>query len=150
MRRYWYIWVLIAIIAVLGALVARVQWANSVPSRPKTLPATAVWVPAPPAPLDCAPRGYWLACWLNDDLNQDYCKVTDYSGRIDFEGEFSPVVGSNPIPDSGLHLKKVEDWAWSEQGQRTVPVVHLDNGTILVPTRNLAEMRRLYFSTGKP
>jgi hypothetical protein len=153
MRRYWYIGVVVVILAIVGGGVARIQWANSIPSRPKDLPVAAVWVPAPPAPLDFSPRGYWLACWLNKSQNQDYCKVTDYKGTSDFEGDFSPVAGSNPIPDNDLHLKKVETgslWAWSEQDQRTVPVVHLDDGTILVPMRNLAELRHLYFSTGKP
>ena len=152
MDRYWYIWVLITIIAVLGALAARLQWAGSTPARPKTLPATAIWVRTPPTPLEFSPQGDWLACWLNKARNSDYCRVTDYRGKLEFEGDFSPISGLNPVPDSDLRLKNGTGdlWAWSDQDKRSVPVAYLQDGTILVPTRNLAELRRLYFSTGKP
>src|ERR1700691_3001322 len=109
MRRYWYIWILVAIIAVLGAVIARIQWANSVPSRPKNLPVAAIWVPAPSAPLDFSPRGYWLACWLDAARNVDRCKLTDYDGtNPKLEADYSPVSGPNPVPETRLHLKPLE------------------------------------------
>ena len=146
MDRYWYIWVLITIIALLGAFVARIQWANSVPSRPKTLPATAIWIPAPPAPLDFSPRGYWLACWLDGTRNVDRCKLTDYRGRNPkFEADYSPVTGPNPVPEDRLHLRAADpEDLWAVAGQELVPVAHLENGTVLVPTRDLSELRQRF------
>lgn len=162
MRRYLYlgIGIVLAIVAALGAIVARIRWANSVPSRPKTLPATAIWIPAPPAPLDFSPRGYWLACWFDGARNVDRCKLTDYNGKESaynkgnpsFEAEdYSPVTGPNPVPEARLHLRSMtSEELWAVAGQELVPIARLQDGTVLVPTRNLAELRRLYFSTGKP
>jgi hypothetical protein len=157
MDRYWYIWVLITFIAVPGAVVARIQWANSVPSRPKTLPATAIWIPAPPAPLDFSPRGYWLACWLDGTRNVDRCELTDYKGKevTYFKGDpgfepedYSPVTGSNPVPEARLHLKPLSSTTelWEAVGRETVPIAQLQDGTVLVPTQDLPQLREHYES----
>ena len=153
--RYWYIWVLITIIAVLGAFVARIQWANSVPSRPKTLPATAIWIPAPPAPLDFSPRGYWLACWLSTTRNVDRCALTDYNGKevTYFKGDpgfepedYSATTGPNPVPEARLHLQAVSSTVqlWTKVDRDVFLIVHLQDGTVLVPTRDLSELRQRF------
>jgi len=156
MRRYWYVGIGIAlvIVATLGAVVARIQWANSVPSRPKTLPATAIWVPAPPAPLDFSPRGYWLACWLDGARNVDQCELTDYKGKevTYFKGDsgfeptdYSPVSGPDPVPEARLHLRSMtSEELWAPAGQGLVPIAHLQDGTVLVPTADLAQLRQRY------
>lgn len=146
MHRYWYIWGVIAVVAALGVVVARIQWAVSVPPRPKTLPATAVWVPAPPAPLDFSPRGYWLACWLDAARNVDRCKLTDYKGKnLSFEADYSPVTGPNPVPEDRLHLRFVSsEELWASAGQEMVPIVHLQDGTILVPAQDLSQLHQRY------
>jgi hypothetical protein len=147
MRRYWYIWLLIAILAVPVAVIARVQWAISVPARPKNFPAAAIWVPAPPAPLDFSPRGYWLACWLDAARNVDRCKLTDYKGNPKFEADYSPVTGPNPVLEDRLHLRAAgpED-LWAVAGQELVPVAHLEDGTVLVPAQDLPQLRERYAS----
>lgn len=150
MRRYWYIGIgiVIAVLAVLGAIAARLQWANSVPARPKNLPVTAIWVPAPPAPLDFSPRGYWLACWLDTTRNVDRCEVTDYKGNPSYEADYSPIVGTNPVPEARLHLKPLSSTMdlWQAAGQDTVPIAQLQDGTVLVPTKNLPQLRKYYAS----
>lgn len=147
MRRYFYIGIgiVIVVVAVLGAVVARIHWANSVPSRPMTLPATAIWVPAPPAPLDFSPRGYWLACWLDTIRNANRCELTDYRGIPSFEANYSPVTGPNPVAEDRLHFISVSsEELWAPAGQRLVPIVHLQDGTVLVPTENLSQLREHY------
>ena len=148
MHRYWYIGVgmMIAIVVVLGAVVARIQWANSVPSRPKDLPATAIWVPAPPAPLDFSPRGYWLACWLDAARNVNRCELADYKGSPSFEADYSPITGPNPVKEDRLHLRSVSSEELWAPGQELVPIAHLRDGTVLVPSRNLPQLRRRYAS----
>lgn len=147
-HRYWYIWIVAAIVAVLGAIVARIQWANSVPSRPKNLPTTAIWIPAPPAPLDFSPRGYWLACSLDAVRNVDRCELTDYKGHPSFEADYLPVAGPGPVPEARLHLKPLSSTTelWVPVGQETVPVAHLEDGTVLVPAQDLPQLRERYAS----
>jgi hypothetical protein len=140
MRRYWYIGIVVAFLAASVAVVGRLHWAISVPSRPKNLPTTAIWVPAPPAPLDFSPRGYWLACWLDTIRNANRCKLTDYKGRNPtFEADYSPVSGPNPVPEDRLHLRAsgTED-LWVVAGQELIPVAHLEDGTVLVPTKDVS------------
>ena len=146
MHRYWYIGVLVIILAILGALVARVQWASSTPSRPKELPATAIWVPAPPAPLDFSPRGYWLACWLNATHNVNRCKLTDYKGNPTFETDYLPTAGPNPVQEARLHLKPLSSTTelWVPVGQKMVPVAPLEDRTVLVPAQDLPQLRERY------
>ena len=143
MRRYWYIWIAVVVVAVVVAVIARLHWAASTPSRPKDLPATAIWIPAPPAPLDFSPRGYWLACWLDIARNVDRCELTDYKGKSSFEADYSPVSGANPVPEARLHLGSMtsED-LWAPAGQKLVPVAHLQDGTVLVPTEDLPQLRQ--------
>jgi hypothetical protein len=149
MKRRWYIGIgiVIAIVAALGAIVARIQWANSVPSRPKNLPATAIWVSAPPAPLDFSPRGYWLACWLDAARNVDRCELTDYKGHPDFEADYSPLAGPNPVPEARLHLRSMNsEGLWAVASQELVPVARLQDGTVLVPTEDFARLRKNFAS----
>jgi hypothetical protein len=149
MRRYWYIGTVVAIVAVLGAVAARLQWAASVPSRPKNLPATAIWVPVPLTPLQFSPDGYWLACWLDAARNVDRCELTDYKGRNpEFEADYSPVTGPNPVPEARLHLKPLESTfqLFAPAGQDEVPIARLEDGTVLVPTRDVSQLRERYAS----
>jgi hypothetical protein len=147
MRRYLYvgIGIVIAIVVTLGTIIARIQWANSVPSRPKSLPATAIWVPAPPAPLDFSPRGYWLACWLDAARKVDQCKLTDYKGNPSFEADYSSLTGPNPVAADRLHLRSVSsEELWAPAGQELVPIAHLQDGTVMVPAQDLPQLRERY------
>jgi hypothetical protein len=148
MRRYWYIGVVVVILAIVGGGVARIQWANSIPSRPKDLPATAIWVPAPSAPLDFSPRGYWLACWLDTARNVDRCELTDYKGHPSFEADYSPLAGPNTVPQTRLHLQTVSSTMglWTKVDKEVFLIVYLQDGTVLVPTENLSQLRQRYAS----
>jgi hypothetical protein len=135
--------VVVLITAMLSALGIRVWWASSAPSRPKGLPETAIWVPAPPAPLDLSPRGYWLACSIDETRNVDHCKVTDYKGKSKFEADYLALNGPNPIPKDRLHLNHFGSTTdlWVVVGQELVPIARLEDGTTLVPTQYAAELR---------
>jgi len=146
MHRYWYIGIGVVIVAVLGVAIARLHWAASVPQRPKELPATAIWIPAPPAPLDFLPRGYWLACWLDAARNVNHCKLTDYKGHPNFETDYAPVAGENPVPEARLHLNSLKSTTelFVPVGLETVPIAHLEDGTVLVPSQDLPQLRERY------
>jgi hypothetical protein len=136
--------VAIVLAVIFSAVVVRLHWASTTPSRLKGMPRNAIWVPAPPAPLDLFPRGVWLGCWLDRERNVNRCKVTDYAGSSIFDEDFSPVIGPVPIAEEQLQLKEVgtmELWAYPEKDRRGVPIVRLKNGSILVPSRDVAELR---------
>jgi len=117
------------------------------PPRPKSMPLNAIWMPGPNAPLDRTPRGVWLACWLNQAKSINRCKVADYKGSVQFEEDFLPVAGVAPVPSELLRPQPVgtmELWTWVEKDKRDVPVVRLENGTILVPARDLEVLRGRY------
>jgi hypothetical protein len=131
----------------LGATMLRLHWAASAPSRPNGMPENAIWVPAPLSPLDLSRRGVWLGCRLDRSKNVNRCKLTDYAGSTELDEDFLPVTGAAAVGADRLHLKKVgtmELWTWSERDHRSVPIVHLEDGTILVPSRNLTELRARY------
>jgi hypothetical protein len=111
----------IGVAAVLGFLGIRLLWAARIPSRPKAMPQTSIWVPGPPAPLDLSLRGVWLGCWLDETKNVNHCKVTDYKGNAQFDEDFLPVNGHAPIAHEHLHLKQIgtlELWTWIEEDKR--------------------------------
>jgi hypothetical protein len=148
MRRYWYIGILVAIVAALAAVVARLQGAASIPPRPGELPVTAIWIPAPPAPLDFSPRGHWLACWLDAARTVDRCKLTDYKGNPSFEADYSPLAGPGPVPKARLQLRSVSSTMelWTKVDKDVFLIVHLEDGTVLVPAENLSQLRQSYTS----
>ncbi len=138
----------VVIAVAIGALILRIQWASSTPSLPTGLPQTAIWIPGPPVPLDFSRRGSWLACWLDHDLHVDRCSLTDYKGNSEFEADYSPVAGPNPVPENRLHLKSLDSTMdlWSAIGQDFVPIAHLEDGTILVPARDVDKFRTRFIS----
>jgi hypothetical protein len=138
------VFIVVVALALFSMLFLSIRWAAD-PRRPTDLPQTAIWIPAPPAPLDLYPRGYWLACWLDRTRNVNRCKLTDYKGKPKFDDDFSPVAGPNPVPEDRLSLKHMGSTdLWAVAGQDLVPIARLKDGTILVPTRNLAELRPRY------
>lgn len=139
--------VLGAVLAVVACLGVSLMWAAHTPSKPKDMPATSVWVPGPNAPLDFPPRGVWIGCWLEKTRNVNRCKVADYKGQVEFEEDFVSVTASGSIPDAELKLKQIgtmELWTWVEEHKREVPVIRLQNGTVLVPKRDVDALRIRY------
>ena len=149
-RRYirWFVIALAVTVAGLVALGLRLHWAASPPSRPKNLPADAIWVPVPPTPLEFTPNGYWLACWFDPARNVDRCETTDYKGKQEYVADYAPLNGPNPVPEDLLKLKPVEStfdlfaFAGDTIEADMVPIARLEDGTILVPSRDLAAFRK--------
>jgi hypothetical protein len=126
-------------LAVVGVFGLRLLWASRTPSRAPVMPEQSMWMPGPRAPLDLSARGVWVGCWLDQARLVDRCRVADYRGNIQFDEESVPLAGSPPVADTNLRLKRVGTmklWTWVETERRQVPVVRLENGTVLVPTRD--------------
>jgi hypothetical protein len=131
----------------LGATDVHLLSAASDPQRPKNVPKNAKWIPGPPAPLDLSPRGVWLACWVDQSRNVNRCKVTDYKGNTQFDEAYVAVSGRGPVSNDRLHVKPIttmELWTWVKKDHRDVPIVRLEDGTILVPARDIDDLRARY------
>jgi hypothetical protein len=78
----------------------------------------------------------------------DRCELTDYKGHSNFEADYLPAAGPNPVPEARLHLKPLSSTTelWVPVGQETVPVAHLEDGTVLVPAQDLPQLRERYAS----
>jgi len=137
---------LIVVVTGLTCLVLRLYWASSIPARPRTLPANAIWVPAPPVPFDLERRGDWLSCWVDRQQKVNRCRVSDCGGATKYEGDLLPLSGAGPIPEQRLRLKPVtttmELWMWSDSAKRDVPIVRLTDGTVLLPANGYEELKR--------
>jgi hypothetical protein len=106
-------------------------WAGLPPKRPSDMPANAVWVEPPPAPFD-SPRGYWLGCWEDQATR---CRLTDLKGTTLFEDIFRPYGNAaKTVSETDLRLKKLytTEVLLFLDGEE-VPVVHLEDGTVLIP-----------------
>jgi hypothetical protein len=93
-----------------------------------------------------------LACWLDAARDVDQCELTDYKGKEvtyfkgdpDFEAtDYSPVTGPNPVPEARLHLQAVSSTMelWTNVDKNVFLIIHLQDGTVLVPTQYLTQLR---------
>ena len=130
------------------------------PSRPKDMPRTAQFVVSGYDLLHNEPKGDWIiACEPDAPENATFCRVTDAHGVVIFQGDFLPVSGHKPIPESSLHiasgdldLDRIFVRGPAEGG--LVPVIPLVSGELLVPaadsialadrwTKNPDELQRI-------
>ena len=74
----------LAVIAIAGAY----WWSNVPPSRPKSVPSTAVWLWGPNVGLPGPKRGLWLDCRRGSVREAIHCATTDKAGVVEYEGEF--------------------------------------------------------------
>jgi hypothetical protein len=132
------------ILLLCGAALALLSWlAARVPARPKNLPPGALFIPSAPEPFEFSPHGLWVGCWQTGFTNR--CIVTSAGGEPEYDGEFLPLQGVGPIPENQLHPVFREDaghlWTWSERLRKSVPIVCLANGVILLPSEDFDELK---------
>jgi hypothetical protein len=130
------------LVTVLLGLRLLIWWGHSTPKRPANVPANAVWIPGPPVVLDLSRRGDWLGCSVEGNSNR--CVVTQSSGAVEYDGLFSPMEGHGPVTEEHLRFsaKKSSDlWVYLNQASRNVPVVRLQDGTVLLPVNGYDELK---------
>lgn len=118
--------------------------ATRIPSRPKLIDRSAVflWAPAVGFPGGLPRRGWWLNCW--EEAGRDRCKLSDISGRTEYEGEFVTYRGRRSVAEDELRIDAAgtaDQKVWV--GNILVPLVHLDNGQVLIPTAAYDQAVRL-------
>jgi hypothetical protein len=133
-----------AVIGVLAlGIVGAYWWLNIVPARPAEVASDAVFLWAPHVGLPAPRRGQWLSC-RREAATLYRCTLTQISGRVEYVGEFVPYPRSGPVAgiESAIDAEKSrEQEIWI--GDALVPLVHLTNGTVLIPASKYQEGTRL-------
>jgi hypothetical protein len=123
-------------------------WTSRVPSHPTGVRADAVFLWAPAVGLPAPRRGDWIACW--EEAPSILCQLNNIDGTPEYKGEFVPYGENRSIPPTALKIdseKTREDAVWV--GDALVPLVHLQNGDILVPASKYDEGVRLLQKRGR-
>lgn len=127
--------------AILGTMmvlaVVVLWWAGRPPRRPASLSSNALYIEKGVVPFKLSSTpGDWLDCWFDEHEQVDRCKMTDESGKLEFEDVFLPYEGQSPL----LQDKLVFDtrrtghvWTGSYEKGTRIPVVYLSDGEILLP-----------------
>jgi hypothetical protein len=121
------------------------RWiANRVLGRPNRVAsnATFLWAPAVGFPGGLPRRGWWLSC--SENAGHDICKLSSIDGITEYEGEFLSYPDGVSLPSDHLQVdaeKTTEYKLWI--GKTLVPLVHLTNGKILIPSKEYEEGVRL-------
>ena len=107
------------------------------PIPPTGMPASAVWLHEGVSMASSDPKGLWASCWYVEDRDSDRCKVVDYQGVLEYEGDYLPSNSQRPLRDDALHIQSVPPstlWVWGRVEDQPVPVLPLKNGLIMVPS----------------
>lgn len=125
-----------------GILVAY-WWTNTVPSRPKSVRADAVFIWAPHVGVPVPRRGWWIACWESEGKN--WCSVSWIDGTLKYQGEFIPYRRTTSVPTAELIIdaEKTQQADGFWLGETRVRLVYLTNGDVLIPAERYQEGKRL-------
>jgi hypothetical protein len=112
------------------------------PHRPARLPATAVWRPTPSEELLLRPHGDWVTC--RNQSSSIRCVLTDAVGSIEYDGSFAPFPASAVLSDDRLvpvTSDTLSPWVWSNHANRFVPIIQVEDGTVLTPDESAGDLR---------
>jgi hypothetical protein len=122
------------IVAVIGAY----WWSNIPPRRPLGVSSNAVFLWAGHLGLPAPKHGTWLECWTDSTVGENRCRLTEMDGTRSFEGAFLANRGNSPVPQSDLHVLTEQTSQsvdlWVRVNTQLVPLVFLQNGTVLIPS----------------
>jgi hypothetical protein len=116
--------------------------AGQTPPRPQQVSDAAVWRPTPSDSVPFAPHGDWVSC-AGAGMTT-HCVLTDAEGKREYEGVFQTVPDRRPITAAELQpitSEAYSPWMWSARENRMVPIIHLEDGTVLTPRESVAELR---------
>src|SRR5208283_5034715 len=135
----------IAIVLLIGVLVAVLWWTCRPPQRPPNLPANALYIERGVVPFKLSNSGEWLDCWFDKHELLARCKLTDMNGRAEFEDVFLPYSGQAPISETDLTLDRKRTgtlWGGTYEKGTLYPIVYLSNGDILLPRSEYETAKR--------
>jgi hypothetical protein len=114
------------------------------PARPTRMPTSAVWRPTPSESVVLWPHGDWVNC--RDEGTRDHCTLTDATGETEYDGYFVPLPGDGSVAVPNGRLRPVTSdtispWMWSKHANRLVPIVQMEDGTVLTPAESVEDLR---------
>jgi hypothetical protein len=121
------------------AFLALMWWGSRIPKRPANISASGVFFERGAVPFELSVHGEWLDCWLEVHTNTDQCRLTDEKGAPEFEGTFVPYESKAVVPEPEL---RVDTTKTGHLWMGVIPVIFLQNGTILLPQSDYAKARK--------
>jgi len=123
---------------VAGTVLAFRHGANALQATlPGDMPANAQFVQSGYDIARNEPKGEWIACRSDTGEDANFCRVTDPHGMVIYEGDFLPVYGMDPVPDSKLKVATNEEekelWIDGPTADGPVPLIPLADGDVLAP-----------------
>jgi hypothetical protein len=106
------------------------------PALPRDMPRGADFVPVGYDLQHLEPKGVWIACSTDTERNADFCRVTDATGEVVYQGDFMPLGSFTPLPADQLQVARINVehlWIQGPAEAGPVPVIPLRNGAVLVP-----------------
>lgn len=125
------------VVAAVGFVYASHYIATKHSGTPATMPKDATFIAGNFDYMKMRTRGEWVSCHSDVRSPNDWCRIADQSGGILFEGKFLPVGKDKPLPDSQIKIASYDidnHWVTGPTETFKVPVVPLQNGTLLVPS----------------
>jgi hypothetical protein len=93
-------------------------------------------------PFPVPRQGIWVDCWLDNEHSVNRCWSEWSDGTFIYEGPFVRFEGSGAVPQSELQIDTKATGNSVYFNELLVPIVHLRNGTILIPSEATEEARR--------
>lgn len=108
-------------------------WANTTPGRPPSVARDAVFLWAPHTGLPGPRRGWWVGCAMENGSIS--CRLSNIDGAPIFAGRFLPFRTETYVPRDGLRIDRAKTERSTKLwiGHALVPMVYLEDGTILIP-----------------
>lgn len=152
-RLFLLVCVALLIVTVVGAY----WWSNIPPRRPQGVSSDAVFLWAGHLGLPAPKHGTWLECWTDSKVGENRCRLTEMNGARSFESDFRANTGISPVPQSDLHIVSEQTSQsvdlWVRVNTQLVPLVFLENGTVLIPSgayqEGMGKLERLREVQGK-
>jgi hypothetical protein len=118
-------------------------WASIPPRRPANVSRSAVFLFGLPvgAPFPTPKRGTWVDCWL-DTSDSNRCRAIDADGTPIYEGPYIRFEGTGLVPQSEIQINTRASTDFFVIQGVLIPIIHLRDGTILIPAKDADEARR--------
>ncbi len=132
----------VCVVCVAATLVVRHGEAAMRPALPSDMPAQAQFLQSGYDVTKLEAQGDWVACGVDQDQGQDWCRVTDKDGLVVYQGDFLPLTSDAPLPGGELNVSAAHpEHLWvAGPGGVPEPVIPLTGGALLVPAADRAAL----------